>query len=79
MDRSRTGRREHRIVSAVIPDDLYDYLQTPERRLGRPVKHDLMDWRVLDDWPRRVPVTQREVDVFEAWFGDILDELFGSP
>jgi hypothetical protein len=21
----------------------------------------------------------REIDLFEAWFGDILDELFGKP
>jgi len=49
------------------------------RRSGRPVKHDLAGWRVTDDWPQRVPVTEREVDVFEAWFGDILDELFGAP
>jgi hypothetical protein len=33
---------------------------------------------VVDDWPDRAPVTEREVDVFELWFGDILDELFGS-
>ncbi|MGH6679328.1 MAG: hypothetical protein ACREDL_10465 [Bradyrhizobium sp.] len=79
MDRSRTDRRERRFVSAVIPNDLYDYVLTPERRSGRPVKHDLVDWRVVDDWPQRVPVTEREVDVFEAWFGDILDELFGLP
>lgn len=49
------------------------------RRSGRPVKHDLAGWRVTDDWPQRVPVTEREVDVFEACFGDILDELFGAP
>jgi hypothetical protein len=24
-----------------------------------------------------VPVTDAEVDVFEAWFGDLFDELFG--
>jgi hypothetical protein len=68
-----------RFDSAVIPNDLYDYLQTPRRRSERPVKHDLADWRVVDDWPQRVPVTEREVTVFEAWFGDILDDLFGSP
>ena len=33
----------------------------------------------MDDWPQRVPVTEREADVFETWFGDILDELFGRP
>jgi hypothetical protein len=36
-------------------------------------------WTVSDDWPDRVPVTEAEIDLFEAWFGDILDELFGKP
>ncbi|MGP1394589.1 MAG: hypothetical protein ACTS3R_03660 [Inquilinaceae bacterium] len=38
---------------------------------------DLSDWRVVDDWPDDVPVTPEEVDVFERWFGDLLDEMFG--
>lgn len=61
----------------LLPDDLHDYLLPAPRRSGRPLKHDLSAWTVTDDWPERVPVTQREVDVFEAWFGDILDELLG--
>jgi hypothetical protein len=73
------NRRARRFDSVVIPDDLYDYLTPSVRRSGRPVKHDLAGWRVTDDWPKRVPVTEHEVDVFEAWFGDILDELFGAP
>jgi hypothetical protein len=44
---------------------------------GRPAKHDLSTWAVTDDWLKRVPVSQAEVDVFEAWFGDLFDELFG--
>jgi hypothetical protein len=44
---------------------------------GRPPKHDLLTWAVTDDWPEYVPVTEAEVDVFEAWFGDLFDELFG--
>ena len=44
--------------------------------IGRPVKHDLADWTVLDDWPEPVPVTQSEVDALETWFGDLSDELF---
>jgi hypothetical protein len=44
---------------------------------GRPCRHDLSTWLVTDDWPRPVPVTTVEVDVFEAWFGDIFDEIFG--
>jgi hypothetical protein len=46
----------------------------PWPRVGRPVKCDLDAWRVIDDWPERVPVTDAEIDVFEAWFGDILDD-----
>ena len=44
---------------------------------GRPSKHDVENWTVTDDWHERVPVTEAEVDVFEAWFGDLFDELFG--
>jgi hypothetical protein len=45
---------------------------------GRPPKHDLSTWTVTDDWPENIPVTEAEVDVFEQWFGDLFDELFGS-
>jgi len=61
----------------ILPDNLYDYADPPTRRSGRPAKHDLATWTVTDDWPERVPVTDAEVDVFEAWFGDLFDELFG--
>ena len=44
---------------------------------GRPPKLDLSTCAVTDDWPEYVPVTEAEVDVFEAWFGDLFDELFG--
>jgi len=57
--------------------DLFDYVKLPESKpRGRPVTDDLSDWRVVDDWPDDVPVTPEEVDVFEAWFGDLLDEMF---
>jgi hypothetical protein len=66
-----------RVTLGILPDDVY--IQTkPWPRIGRPPKHDLSAWTVTDDWPERVPVTQAEVDVFEAWFGDLFDELFGS-
>lgn len=59
--------------------DFFDYCRSPEpKRRGRAVADDLSDWRVVDDWPNDVPVTPEEVDVFEAWFGDVLEELFGS-
>jgi hypothetical protein len=66
-----------RVTLGILPDDVH--IQTePWPRIGRPPKHDFSAWTVTDDWPERVPVTQAEVDVFEAWFGDLFDELFGS-
>ena len=65
--RARTG---------VLPDDLYVEPE-PWPRVGRPPKHDPSTWIVTDDWPEFVPVTQAEVDVFEGWFSDLFDELFG--
>ena len=36
------------------------------------------EWAVTDDWPEDVPVTEAEIEVFEAWFGDLFDELFST-
>lgn len=33
---------------------------------------------VTDNWPDDVPVAEAEIDVFEAWFGDLFDDLFGD-
>lgn len=44
---------------------------------GRLPRHDVESWRVSDDWPARIPVSEAEIAVFEAWFGDLFDELFG--
>ncbi|MGH7086201.1 MAG: hypothetical protein ACREFN_14550 [Acetobacteraceae bacterium] len=60
-----------------LPDDIYLSLE-PWLRIGRPPRHDVAAWNVTDDWPEQVPVPDAEVAVFEAWFGDLFDELFGS-
>jgi hypothetical protein len=65
-----------RVSIGVVPDDLY-IVPGPWPRPGRPIKHDVETWAVTDDWPDRVPITDAELDVFEAWFGDLFDELFG--
>ncbi|MCR9195401.1 MAG: hypothetical protein NXH88_11750 [Hyphomonas sp.] len=57
------------------PSDLYDYLRRAEpsgkRRLAQaPIT-------VTDDWPEVLPITEAEVRIVEAYFGDVLDELFG--
>ena len=61
-----------------LPDDLYDYLQPPVRRRGRPAKKEGSGWTVTDDWSDEVPITEAEIEVFEAWFGDLFDELFST-
>ncbi|MGV6873462.1 hypothetical protein ACUSIJ_12325 [Pseudochelatococcus sp. B33] len=81
MSSTRAHRRPNRrwhVETGVLPNDLYDYAKPqPSPRVRRPVKHDLAGWTVTDDWPEHVPVAEAEVDVFEAWFGDLFDELFG--
>lgn len=79
-------RRRARAVSGIVPDDLYDYIdEVSQERIPAPASKSqanapsLDHWTVSDDWPERVPVTEAEIDLFEAWFGDIIDELFGKP
>ena len=59
-------------------DNLYDYARAPVHPGRRRAKRDRMTWSVTDDWPEDVPVTEAEIDVFEAWFGDLFDDLFGD-
>jgi hypothetical protein len=76
MARFQKSRRQCSGMPAA--DDLYDYARRPTRRSGRSRRSDLIAWTVTDDWPEDVPVTDAEVDVFEAWFGDLFDELFST-
>ena len=57
------------------PSDLYDYLRPvvpsgEQRRAQKSIT-------ITDDWPEVVPITEAEVWIIEACFGDVLDELFG--
>jgi hypothetical protein len=78
MTRSQNSRRRRLAKSGVAPDDLYDYVRPPSRRPGRPIRNDPTSWIVKDGWPETVPVTDAEVDVLEAWLGDLFDELFST-
>ena len=75
MSRRRSPLRD-RAAFGELPADLY-IVPGPSPRLGPAVKRDVETWRVVDDWPARVQVTDAELAVFEAWFGDLFDELFG--
>ena len=60
------------------PPDLYNYAEAV-RAPGQRKRHRRSQrLQVTDDWPEVMPVTEVEVRVVEAYFGDILDELFGS-
>jgi hypothetical protein len=63
MSCSRSSR--YRAECGVLPDDLH-IVPSPWPNLGRPVKHDVETWIVTDDWPELVPITDAELDVFEA-------------
>lgn len=78
MTRCRKSKPDKIPAPGEPPDDLYDYAHLPTRRPGRPVPDDLSTWTVTDDWPEDVPVTEAEIEVFEAWFGDLFDELFST-
>jgi hypothetical protein len=78
MARSQKSRRQRAGLFGTAPDDLYDYVRRPARRVERAAKADPIEWTVTDDWPNDVPVTEAEMDVFEAWFGDVFDTLFAT-
>ena len=64
-DRGRAARRSLRLRAPASPS-------------RRPAAEDTTAWTVTDDWPDEVPITEAEIDVFEAWFGDLFDELFST-
>lgn len=76
---ARRGRPRHAPPKA-LPDDLYAYGDDPAPRPGRrrASSHDAFDideLAVSDDWPEQIPVTVAEVEIFERYFGDVLDRL----
>ncbi len=78
MAPSQDSRRRRRVPSDAQCADLYDYVAASARPDQRRAKRDTATWKVVDDWPTEVPVTKAEIDVFEAWFGDLFDDLFGK-
>ena len=78
---ARKGR-QRRPVPQTLPDDLYGYGGEPapssasRRRDPSPGRFDIESLPVIDDWPECVPVTEAEIDIFERYFGDVLDRLF---
>ena len=79
--RARKGRPRQSIPEP-LPDDLFDYADEPtpdgrERRRSPLRIVDVVSLPVFDDWPEKVPITEEELQIFERYFGDVLDRLFG--
>lgn len=68
------ARRSRRPVEP--PIDLFDYQQDLPVA-ARPNKSADSPITITDNWPVAVPVTDHEARVIEAFFADVLDELFG--
>jgi hypothetical protein len=75
---TRTRRSRAHDHTGDEPLDVYDYAHPRAPRPRRPERHDPSTWTVTEDWPEEVPVTEVEIEVFEAWFGDLFDELFST-
>ncbi len=59
--------------------DFYDYVSdVPPPEARRQPIHKRWTPTIVTDIPDRVPVTEWELDLFEAHMGDVLDELFGQ-
>lgn len=62
-----------RIGAAQTADDDYlDYCHSNQDR--RAIDY----WTVSDNLPEQIPVTPAEIDLFQAYFGDILDDLLAA-
>jgi len=68
---------ERRLALGAAPLDLYDYAAQAAERAARPARPAPDPIAVTDDWPDILPVTEAEVRIIEAHFGDVLDALFG--
>jgi hypothetical protein len=83
-ERRRAQRgRPRQPAPGTLPDDLYDYDDDPAPRISTsrgspPHVFDVEKLPVIDDWPEEVPITEAEIQVFERWFADVFDEMFGS-
>lgn len=75
---ARSQESQRRVSTNAQCDDLYDYAVAPARPSPRRAKRTSVTWTVTDDWPEDVPVTEAEIAVFEAWFGELFDELLGD-
>lgn len=69
------------IVNQTEFAEMVEFSATAGQLIGElpesPAKADLTP-AITHDWPEGMPVSEAELDVFEAHFGDFIDELLGS-
>ncbi|MGZ8300169.1 MAG: hypothetical protein ACXWU5_07180 [Rhodoplanes sp.] len=58
--------------------DFFDYARAPIRHGHRRRREEVWQPLDTDDLPDRIPITEAELDIIEAHFADLLDELFGA-
>ena len=75
---SKISTKTNAVTGIVARRPLRLFAAATIRRRGRPAKKKRSEWTVTDDWPDEVPMTEAEIEVFEAWFGDLFDELFST-
>jgi hypothetical protein len=59
------------VQGAVSPQASLRSSRAPRQKRDTPIT-------VTDDWPQAVPVTDHEARIIEAFFADVLDDLFGD-
>jgi hypothetical protein len=73
---ARTSQFHQATCGKVV--DFFDYARAPVRHARRRRREKVWQPLVADDLPDRIPVTEAELDIIEAHFADLLDELFGA-
>jgi hypothetical protein len=58
--------------------DFYDYARASVPHPRRNRREEVWQPLITDDLPDRIPITDVELDILEAHFADLLDELFGA-
>ncbi|AZO42965.1 hypothetical protein EJ076_18630 [Mesorhizobium sp. M7D.F.Ca.US.005.01.1.1] len=59
---------------------LFDYAVPSRCPKSDRAKRYKEEWQpeILDDWPDPIPISERELDLFDVHCSDLLDEIFGA-
>lgn len=74
---SKLSAETNAVIRSVARRPLRPFAATSSTK-APPSQKKQPEWTVTDDWPEEVPITEAEIEVFEAWFGDLFDELFSA-